>query len=104
MSLMLDSEKPPRYTDRYHYTFFIVSGEAVVLFGNQYSVPRSEKAVYARCVWEVPRGNYYSVRKASAGVPLLMFFAKACRFGGGAKRNRAADARGGVDDALTHGP
>jgi hypothetical protein len=75
-----------------------VSGEAVVLFGNTYSVPRSEKAVGARCLWEVPRSNYYSVRNASASVPVLMFYAKACRFGGSLKRSSVADARRGADD------
>ncbi len=97
MTLMPGSEKPLRYTDRYHYIFFVVSGAAVVLFGNTYTVPRSERTVREGFVCEVPRGNYYSLCNRSYSVPARVFFAKAgrCR---GSKGNRPAKAREGGDE------
>jgi mannose-6-phosphate isomerase-like protein (cupin superfamily) len=95
MILVPGGEKPLRYTDRFHYIFYVVSGAAVVTFGDTYAVPCRERTVREHGLWEVRRGNYYSLRNDSAAVPATIFFARVCRFGN-SKGQHAVDKQDGM--------
>ncbi len=76
-TLMGGAVKPQRYTDHFHYIFFIVCGRAYLTLGDRYIVPYSEAPLAPGFAAEVQRGNYYSIRNADATAPVTFLFYKA---------------------------
>ncbi len=76
-ALMGGAEKPQRYTDRYHYKFFVVRGRACFTLGDEYTVPLTRVPVTEGSTIDVPRGNYYSIENTDALAPVTLVFYKA---------------------------
>lgn len=65
-----------RYTGRHNFVFFIVYGRARLTLGDLHCVPYRNLLLAPSFSADVPRVNYFSIRNASAKLPITFLFAK----------------------------
>jgi mannose-6-phosphate isomerase-like protein (cupin superfamily) len=93
LAMMSGEEKPQRYTDRYHYIFFVVRGRAYFTLGDEYTVLLTRAPVVEGSTINVPRGNYYSIKNANASTPVTLIFYKATHVRRSAEQKNAGESR-----------